>query len=573
MHASAIVLQISLAIVIAAALAFGAKALRQPLILAYIAAGLIAGPSQGLGMISPEAIEPVSELGLILLLFMIGLEIDLNKLRREGVAVALVGVLQFPACVAIGVGLFSWMGLGGHTRYGALYLAVGAALSSTMIVVKLLHDKQELDTLPGRITLATLVCQDIWAILFLALQPNLEDPRFVVLAGSLVKVVLLFAFAFLIAKYVLPAAFRFVARLPEAMLIGSLAWCFLVAIIAAQLELSLEMGALIAGVAVSTFPYNVDVTAKILGLRDFFVTLFFVVLGAKIAQPTWALFGAALVGAVIVILTRFLTVSPILYAMRRGNRASFIPALNLAQVSEFSIVIGSMGVALGHIAAPQLGTVVFMMLITAVASTYFIQYNHEIFTAVHRRLQRLGLRDNLGGRQNTQGVRTSFQPVMLIGFWRVASSLLHELLARDPALATQVRVIDLNPDVREELQRRRIAVTYGDVAHAETLAHASIEMAEVLVCTLPDSVLRGITNLNLLRHLRALAPNARTIMTAERFDEAEALYAAGAAFVYIPRLHSARDLAEIVQLAMSSDLAAPRAAALDDIRDRAEVMA
>ncbi len=161
-----------------------------------------------------------------------------------------------------------------------------------MIVVKLLYDKAELDTLPGRITLGVLVFQDIWAIVVLGIQPNLLDPQFGTLLGSLVKGALLVAASLLVSKALLPQLFRSVAKLPELMLIGSLAWCFMVSAGADAAGLSREMGALVAGVSISTFPYNMDVVAKVVSIRDFFVTLFFVALGMQIPMPTLEVIGS-----------------------------------------------------------------------------------------------------------------------------------------------------------------------------------------------------------------------------------------------------------------------------------------
>src|SRR3989338_3713775 len=436
MHETPVLLaQVGLAIVLAATLAYIAKLLRQPVILGYIAAGVLAGPAQGFGWLTPEAIEPISQLGLILLLFMIGLEIDLKKLRQAGATVITVGALQFPLGVLLGLLLIPLLGLPGTGRFATAYYAVAAALSSTMIVVKLLYDKGELDTLPGRVTLGTLVFQDVWAILFLALQPNLDDPRPVLLVMSIAKGAALVGFALMMSRLALPVLFRFVAKVPELLLIGSLAWCFLVALLAQWLGLSLEMGALIAGVALSTFPYNLDVIDKIISLRDFFITLFFVALGTKVARPSTAMVGAALLGALFVLGSRIVTVSPILYALRRGNRASAIPALNLSQVSEFSLVIGALGVGLGHIGSEELGTIVYMMIITAVGSTYLIQYNDQVFRAITPSLERIGLVERLasGQRASSGSLESPLRSLVLVGFWRHASSLLFELLSRDAA--------------------------------------------------------------------------------------------------------------------------------------------
>ena len=214
----------------AALLAIVGWRLRQPLILAYLLTGVVIGP-RGLKFVTDQAsIAGVAEIGLILLLFIIGLEIDLNKLRSAGAAVLVTGVLQVPICLALGLGFFYAIGVrnsGG--QYALLYLAACMSLSSTLVVVKLLNDKFELDTLPGRITLAVLVIQDMWAVGMIAIQPNLLNPNLLPLAFSLWKGALLVVGGFAISKYVLPHLFRAVAKAPELVLVSALAWCFFLA--------------------------------------------------------------------------------------------------------------------------------------------------------------------------------------------------------------------------------------------------------------------------------------------------------------------------------------------------------
>src|SRR5450432_680453 len=252
---------ISLCIVAAWFLSLIARVVRLPLMIAYLAAGVLLGPV-GFGWIAERAeIETISELGLIFLLFMIGLEIDLKRIISAGRAIVLTSVIQFVGGAALGVALFVWLGFAlGGGQLDALYLGVAAALSSTVIIVKILYDKRELNTLGGRITLGVLVIQELFAILFLALQPNLKNPELGTALLSLGKVGILVVAALTTSRYVLPPLFRYVARLPEVVLVGALAWCFLVGGFAQWLGLSREMGALISGVALSTFPYALDVT-------------------------------------------------------------------------------------------------------------------------------------------------------------------------------------------------------------------------------------------------------------------------------------------------------------------------
>src|SRR5712691_1728776 len=362
----------------AALLAVAGWRLRQPLILAYLVAGVVIGP-QGLKWVTnQESIGTVAEIGLILLLFVIGLEIDLKKLASAGPSVLLTGALQVPICLALGLAFFLAIGVRmGGGDYSLIYLAACMSLSSTLVVVKLLYDKFELDTLPGRITLGVLVIQDLWAVAMLAVQPNLTNPDLLPLAFSLWKGALMVVGSLFISKNVLPFLFRSVAKAPELVLVSGLAWCFFLSGVASFVGLSPEMGALIAGISLSTFPYNLDVMAKAVSIRDFFVTLFFVALGMQIPIPTWQVVGIALAASAFVMLSR-LSVVPILYALGLGHRASLLPAINLAQVSEFSIVIASLGFAAHQIGPDVLTIVIITFAVTAVASTYMINSNHRL---------------------------------------------------------------------------------------------------------------------------------------------------------------------------------------------------
>jgi Kef-type K+ transport system membrane component KefB/voltage-gated potassium channel Kch len=569
MHAD-VLTQIALAIVTATVFAFVAKLTRQPLILGYIAAGVLIGPTEGLGWISAHDIEPIAELGLILLLFMIGLEIDLKKLRKAGTRLATAGVTQFLICTALGFAVAPLLGFGtAGGSFATVYFSVAMALSSTMIVVKLLYDKSELDTVPGRITLGILVFQDIWAILFLALQPDLQNPAPLVLLASLAKGVAVVLFAMSVSRWLLPVIFRSIAKLPELMILGALGWCFLITLVAAQLGLSKEMGALIAGVALSTFPYNLDVIAKVISLRDFFITLFFVTLGAQIPRPSADVLTMAVAASAFLVLSRFLSITPVLYALGSGTRVSLVPAINLSQVSEFSLVICTLGVGLGHIDSRVLSVVVLTLVITAVGSTYAILYNYEIYSLLAPVLRRLGMRDVAEAPSDT---RAPGRPIVFLGFFRHASSLLHELLAIDPRLADSIAVVDFNPDVKKELDRRGIQAIYGDISHADTLHHANIHDARVLVSTIPDSVLKGTTNAQLIRLGEKLAPHARVIVTAETFGAVHDLYGQGASFVFTPRTMNVRELAAIVLAARDRDPETERSAEIQALSTRVEVL-
>src|SRR5687768_17223406 len=449
---------IALCVIVAAVLAFVANKFKQPALLAYLLAGVLIGPEIGFKLVTdPEVIEAISEIGLVLLLFIIGLEMDLKKLRTSGKPVITTGITQFLLCVALGIPFFILLGFrigdanafGGE--FGLFYMAVAAAISSTMIVVKLLYDKFELDTLPGRITLGILVFQDIWAIIVLALQPNLRDPRITPLAVSFAKGIVLVAASLLISRYLLPHLFRSVAKIPELVLILALAWCFLVCAAASYSGLSREMGALIAGVALSTFPYSLDVIAKVISIRDFFVTLFFVALGMRIPMPTASILGLAAVTSVFLIASRFVSIFPVLYLMRYGHRVSLVPAINLSQISEFSLVVASLGLAFGHINNQTVSLIIFVFVITSTTSTYMINYNHQLYQYFSRVLSTLFLRDLAVGSQGAgESPPTSPKKIVFLGLFREASSIIHEFELSSSessrhSLLDDILVIDFNP--------------------------------------------------------------------------------------------------------------------------------
>jgi len=553
----------ALSIIVAWLLGVAAYLIRQPLILAYLVAGFLLGPSGLRWVESQQSIRTIAELGLIFMLFMIGLEIDLKKIVRAGSWILITSATQIFGCFALGLALFLLIGLplsGG--RFDALYLAVAVALSSTVIIVKVLYDKHELDTLPGRVTLGILVLQDLFAILFLAVQPSLNDLQVDVALFSVLRVAALLAASLLISRYTLPHLFHLIARLPELVLVGALAWCFAVAEFAEYLGLSREMGALIAGVSLSTFPYALDVTAKVTSLRDFFITLFFVALGMLIPLPTGAVIGLALVIVAFTLMSRLLTLFPPLYLMKQGLRASLLPAINLAQISEFSLVLIQVGVQSSQVKPETASAASTAFVILAVISTFLMTRSDAIVRRTIPLLKPLGLRDL--DHRPTDAEPDSKQErqrrILLLGFFRSASSFLAEIERQHAALLEQVFVVDFNPVVYHTLQARGVKIYYGDISHAETLTHAGIADAEIVISSVPDSLLKGTSNEKLVRYARSVNASAKIIATADVLSQAETLYAAGAGYVTIARLTEADELIEVV--------AAAEAGLLDDMRAR-----
>jgi Kef-type K+ transport system membrane component KefB/voltage-gated potassium channel Kch len=569
-----LVKDITLATLMAWLLGVAAHLIRQPLILAYIAGGLLLGPSGLQWVKSQESIATIAELGLIFMLFMIGLEIDLKKIARAGPVILVTAAVQIVAGCILGIAVFAQPWLGTDGPWDALYLAVAAALSSTVIIVKVLYDKRELDTHAGRVTLGVLVLQDLFAILFLAVQPSLDALQFRVVLLSIGRVFVLVAAALAVSRFILPFLFHRIARLPELVLVGAVAWCFAVAELAEALHLSREMGALIAGVALSTFPYALDVTAKVTTLRDFFITLFFVALGMTIPLPTLPVIGLALVLAVFTIVTRTVTVFLPLYVMKQGLRASLLPSFNLSQISEFSLVLVQIGFTSKHVSDDVAGACSLAFVILAVVSTFVMTRSDPVSRVLIRWLKRMGLRD-LDHQQVSSAEGHGDEPappIVVLGFYRTASAFLWELERRDSSALKQVCVVDFNPHVYQTLTQSGVKVYYGDVSHSQTLAHAGLENAKIVISTVPDSLLMGTSNEKLVRLVHAINPEAKIVATAETLGEVGKLYAAGAEYVLVARMLEANELLEVVGAIEAGLIEDKRSELNARLKDRREVL-
>ncbi|MCZ8341422.1 MAG: cation:proton antiporter [Leptospira sp.] len=554
---------IGLSIVFATILSHIARVLKQPLILGYILGGAILGKEMGFGLVTNEAsIELISEIGLILLLFIIGLEINLSELAKMGKSMFLLGILQFTLSVAFVYSIFPFLGLPiGTEKFDLLYIAVALSLSSTLIVVKLLQDKVEINTLSGKLTVGVLVFQDIWAILFMGVQPNLNNPEILKILGSVGIIVLLIVFSFSMSKYVLARVYKACASSPELILLTSIMWCFLICGIAGEAGLSKEMGALVAGMSIAAFPYGADVMSKLIGIRDFFVTLFFVALGLKVPLPSVEVIGISMALILIMLIVRILTVAPIIIKLGTGVRNGFLTGLNLAQISEFSLVILALGAGFDHVTGKLQAVILTSTIIASVLSTYIILFNHQIAAIMERMVAKLGISDKSqeksGPAGNTEkGVGGHddgiVRDIIILGYFRIARAFVQYLEDLSPSLIKRIIIADYNPAFKEDLIKKGFQWTYADLAHPESLSHIGLHDASMVVCTISDSFLKGTNNTRLLSTLSKLAPHAKIILTGDEPAEAKKLMADGAQKVIIPGVITGEFLYDYITSGMRS---------------------
>ena len=571
-----LVRDIGLCIVFAGLLAIVFVRLDIPEIAAYLVAGVVVGPIGTAIVTDPGNIETISELGLILLLYLIGLEIDVRKLLASGRILIITGLLQYPLCVALGVAVTKLLVLAGvgeellSGNYAPLYTGFVIAASSTLLVVKLFQETFQLDTEAGRIALGLLIFQDIWAIGVIAVQPAFSSPEIIPILLSFLGIAVLAMLAMFIARFIIPVGFKWVARKPEVVFAAAVSWCFLIVLLGVYLDVltsrifgfnlhmsvGAEMGALIAGATIASLPYSAEIIGKVSVVKDFFLTLFFVGLGMSIPMPDGVnVLMLAGVFAIVAVLARYVIFFPLLYATGLDRRNSMVTSVRLGQISEFSLVICFIGMQLGHITDGLNSAVIFAFVFTALLTP--LMYNRA--DAIHDGLS--GLLGKLGFREppHKKADAGESYSLALLGFHRTASSLLYELGKNHAELLPETLVVDFNVSIHPDISGLGVTVRYGDLCNAETLHHLGVDKARVVVCTIPDDVLKGTTNRKLVRDARHVNPDAVIIANAIELSESRALYEAGADYVFLQRVETARAVEIAVEKALAGEISEYRA--------------
>ncbi len=566
-----LVLDIGLSLVVAGVLAIAFTGLRIPTVAAFLLAGVLLGPTVTGLIDDPVNIDTIAQLGLILLLFLIGLEIDVKGLLASGRAVFVSGALQYPLTALLGFLIAQFLVLVGATLgvlggdYATLYVGLVIAASSTLLVVALFQQTFTLDTQAGRVSLALLVFQDIWAIVVLAVQPNLADPQVLPIVSAFAGVLLLGAVALAVAHTVLPIGFRWIAKQPSTILIASLAWCFAVVLAGLNIDTTIEavtgadtalavsagMGALIAGATIASLPFREEIVRQVSVVRDFFVTLFFVGLGMTIPPPEGlGVIAFAVVLAALTVVSRFVVMLPLLSVSGLDVRIATLTSTKLAQMSEFSLVIAFLGLQLGHIDAALNSSIILAFVLAAVLTPTLFTKGDKVYDRLGPWLSRIGLK----AHRTEDTDHAENYDLALLGVHRTASSLLHELGESAPELLDHTLVVDFNVAIHPHIAKMGPRVAYGDLTRPEMLHHAGVDRARVVLCTLPDEVLVSASTVELVHVIREVNPSAALIATATTFPERKRLYAAGADYVLMPRLGAAVAACRAVEAALDGRL-------------------
>jgi Kef-type K+ transport system membrane component KefB len=514
---------IGIIIIIATLFAFIIRLFKQPLIPAYILTGLILGPILGL-ITDLKTITLLSEIGIAFLLFIVGLEIDLKSLKNVAVISSIGGLIRILLLFTFG---FIISMLFGFVYIEALYVGLILAFSSTMIVAKLLSDKNELDTLHGRIIIGMLLMEDFIVILALAVLSN-GTLAFLPVFYSLFKAMMLLLFAFFIAKYIFPFMFKISAKSQELLFLMSITACFFFALIASYLNLSIIIGAFIAGVALGNLPYNLEIIGKITPLKDFFATIFFVSLGLELSFKSLTNIIKPLLFFVIfiIILKPFLTMF-ISSFFGYKKRPSFLTSISLAQISEFSLILVSQGFLLGHVSQDVFSLTVLLAIITIIITSYLINFEYKIYNLLSPFLSIFEKLNQSNLEYEYLPKKTKYE-VILCGFNRMGYSIFRTM----KKLRKKLFVVDFNPEVIRKLIDMRIPCLYGDISDIEILNRLDFKNAEMVISTIADKH----DNLLLIKKVKEKTSKAVIFVTANQPKEALDLYDTGADYVILPHL-------------------------------------
>lgn len=547
--------EITIVLCLTALLAIVFRLLKQPPLLAYILAGILIGPLALFKIQNIEVLKNFSELGITLLLFLLGLELQLKDLRSVGKFAVIGGTAQVFVTGFVG---FLVSRILGFPLLPSFYISAGLTFSSTIIVIKLLSDKRDLHSLYGKLSIGFLLMQDLFAILLLILlsgyQP-VHDPIHVLqyLIIVLSKTVILFTVIVNLSRTLLPKLIHKIARSQEILFLFSLAWVFGISALIASpyIGFSIEIGGFLAGIALANSVENFQIAAKIRPLRDFFITIFFVFLGIQLGIGNLvSVLLPALVLLFFVLLVKPLIVMVIMGIFGYRKRTSFFTSISMAQVSEFSLILVVLGQKLGHIPESIVTLVTLVAIVSFTTSTYLMMHGNGVYRRIHELLTIFEFGKGREEHISSEGTFTNH--IILVGGRRMADTILETLKNTDE----QVVVVDFDPDTVKKLQKKEILVIFGDIIDPEIQEKAHIEKAKLVVSTLSDLE----DNLLLMKATRHLNKKAKLIVLAYDTDEANILYHQGADYVVLPHLAGGRQIAR----ALKSD----EMEKLEDLREK-----
>ncbi len=515
-------LEIGIIVVITALICSILTALRQPIIIGYIISGIIVGPYFLNYITFSETFNLFSHLGIALLLFIVGLNLNPKVIKEVGKVSLITGLGQVIFTSLIGFIICRLFGL---STTVSLYVSVAITFSSTIIIMKLLSDKNDIGTLYGKISIGFLIVQDIVVIIILMIISSINQGLDNAIIDVAMKGLVLVVIIALASIYILPLFLKLIAKSQELMLLFSISWCLALATLFYYLGFSVEIGALLAGITLSLSPYRFEISSRMKPLRDFFLVIFFIMLGS---QMTFANIYSQL--PLIITLSLFILIgNPLIVMILMGllgysKRNSFLAGLTVAQISEFSLILISLGVSVGHLGQKIQSIITVIGLITIGISTYIIINANRIYPYLSRFLnifQKSGKRID----QHKYHEHDSYD-IILFGYNRIGYDLINSF----KKIKKKFLVIDYDPETIKDLIKQGINCRYGDASDFEFLNEIDISDSKMIYSTIPDFD----TNILLLNYLKDTRKDMIIIMVSHQIDEAIELYENGASYVIMP---------------------------------------
>lgn len=524
-------------LILAALLALIFFKLRQPLVLAYIVTGAIAGTSLLALTQSQTIFSVMSQIGVAFLLFTVGLGLNWRSFKDVGGIALATGVGQVLVSSIIGFVVVLFLGF---DLVSSIYLAVAFAFSSTIIIVKLLMDKEEIDTLYGRVSVGFLIVQDFIAILILlglsAMRSGASlEQAFV---GVIIKAAALSVILWLIASRIIPKFLSYVAKSQELLLIFSIAWCFLIAGILVFFGFTMEVGALIAGISLSGSLYQREINARIRPLRDFFLMIFFIVLGTQLRfDQALTMLIPIFIFSVLILIGKPIIVVAIMRLLGYHPRTGFLTGTSVAQISEFSFILLAAGIASGHISETLLPFATAVALITIAISVFFIEHNDTFYEFLRPILRWLEPKRTLELEKKRE---VPVVPILLFGYHPIGSVILPVIRK----FKQRYLIVDFDPEVVRSLSETGEPHIYGDVSDEAFLDELEADKAKMIISTIPDAVVSS----DLLTFLKNKKFRGVCVVTVHTEEEAKLCYKLGAAYVIIPNTLSGEKFSEILKI-------------------------
>lgn len=544
-------IELTVIITLAAFLAIVFRFLKQPPILAYILTGFILGPLAVFHIGSTEVLRSFSEIGITLLLFMLGLELRLSELKSVGKISIITGLGQIIFTTIFGYILAVLLGF---STIAAIYIAIALTFSSTIIIVKLLSDKKDLNSLYGKIAVGFLLVQDfvaILALIFLSGFTTGQDVSIFTFSLIILKAVVLFGWVIVLSRYVLPRVLNKISHSSEILFLFSLAWAFGVAAVVSSpvVGFSIEIGGFLAGLALANSIESYQIITKIRPLRDFFITIFFVMLGmGLVLSDLNQILIPGIILSLFVLIGNPLIVMIIMGVLGFRKQTGFLAGLTVAQISEFSLIVAFMGNRIGHLSDQAVALITFVGAVTFVTSTYMILNGKRLYKILSPYLD-IFEREKI--REKRIKKKEFKNHIVLIGARRMGSSILESLMEKGEDFV----VVDFNPDIIDKLNQDGIDSFFGDIVDLEIQELVSINNARLIISTVSDME----DNLQLLKTLKGLKRRPKVVMLALEKHEAHELYEKGADYVIVPHIagghHIAKILADTEHMALIEEYA------------------